>query len=453
MKRHFLLLAILLAAGTATSLASVFTTSGDGTVYSFEKLSSLSGSGVSRAGNQYVLSGSCTIAKGDQFVIDGGVNVAFDIESELVIEGSCDLRAPSPTTLTRWGSAAQCIGITVRSNDSHPTEVSNLTFEYVGLRSSSDMHVRSCHFFRHNGSLSGALYLGSDGASFRIEDCTFDECEKAAIGGAANYCCPVVIENCIFRKNSQANGNVPQLNLTVASNIEIRNCTVEGDPSLTMVGGIAISNFMGYEGMKAVIENCTVTDNRYGITTLGIMDIRILNNDLRDNCHEVNANNGGSGISLYDPYLKQTAYIQGNHIEGSLWGITVIGCGDVNIGKTEVPADAPDYNPGRNTFLNNGNNGVLYDLYNNSTQTVYAQGNIWNVAQQDESSIEQVVFHQPDNAALGQVIFMPAGDPSAIRHPSAQDAPETIYRLDGTKVSHASLTHGIYIVNGKKVVR
>ena len=151
--------------------------------------------------------------------------------------------------------------------------------------------------------------------------------------------------------------------------------------------------------------------------------------------------------------MKQTAYISGNHIEGNLWGITVIGCGEVNIGKTKVSTEAADYKPGRNVFVNNGNNGLLYDIYNNSTNTVYAQGNIWNVENQDRESIEKVVFHKNDNPSLGEVIFMPAGDPAGIKQAIADKRNNAIYRVDGSKVTGTFLPHGIYIINGKKIIR
>lgn len=47
----------------------------------------------------------------------------------------------------------------------------------------------------------------------------------------------------------------------------------------------------------------------------------------------------------------------------------------VNVGKTE-DSNAADYNPGLNVFLNNGFGGTIYDLYNNSANTVYAQATI-----------------------------------------------------------------------------
>lgn len=437
--------------------ASDFKTQGDNTHYSFQKLSETAGSGVTKEGDVYVVSGTCTINAGDQFTIDAGAVVAFGDNAQLIIEGPADLRATSPTTLTRYGESTSCYGIEVKDS-LHVTEVSQLTFEYVGLRGSGllGMNVSDCHFLRHNGTSSGALYLGCNGAPFKVNDCTFEYCQRAAIGGAANYFCPITIDGCELRKNSQDNRNIPQLNLTAASEVTIRNSKVEGDPSLQMVGGIGVSNFLGATGIKVTIENCDVYDNRYGITTVGGMDVRIVGNHLVNNQNEVNPNNGGSGISLYDPTGQQTAYISGNHIEKSLWGITVIGCGEVNIGKTEVPADAADYNPGNNIFVDNGNSGQLYDLYNNSAKTIYAQGNIWNVEEQDGEHIEEVIFHKKDNAALGEVVFLPAGNPAGIHPvvPNTQTA-GTIYRLDGTLVHEGmtQLPHGLYVIDGKKIVR
>ena len=65
-------------------------------------------------------------------------------------------------------------------------------------------------------------------------------------------------------------------------------------------------------------------------------------------------------------------------------------------------------------FEANGNNGQLYDLYNNSTITVYAQNNTWNVSQQTEEQIETVIFHKNDDPSLGEVIYMPAANTTDI---------------------------------------
>lgn len=453
MKKTFLL-ALAMLSLVCNLQANDYSTPGDGKAYSFETLAGIAESGVSITDGAYVVNGTVTIALGDEFKIDNGATVLFADAAELVVKGKADLRAATPTLLGRLGESTSCYGLNIQSEE--VTEVSNLTFEYVGLRggTTAGMNVSDCKFLNHNGTASGALFLGGNGASFKVENCEFENCQKAAIGGAANFFCPLLVENCTFKMNSQANGNVPQLNLTASEDITIRNCVVEGDSTLTMVGGIGIANWFGSEGMNVCIEGCEITNNRYGITTMGIMDVVIKNNVISNNKFEVNPNNGGSGISLYDPYYKQKAVISGNIIEKSLWGITVIGCGDVNLGKTEVDADASDYNPGGNVFRDNGNNGVLYDIYNNSMNTVYAQGNIWNVSIQDAEHIETVIYHKIDDPSLGEVIFMPAGDPQGVSPIRPDDEFQTkVYNLQGIRVTHPGTKKGIYIVNGKKVMR
>ena len=142
------------------------------------------------------------------------------------------------------------------------------------------------------------------------------------------------------------------------------------------------------------------------------------------------------------------AVISGNHIEGSLWGVTIIGCQDVNLGCLN---EGENYNPGGNVFKNNGNNGELYDLYNNSTLTVYAQNNTWNVSEQTKEQIESVIFHKHDNASLGEVIFMPAANTTGIKGITVDKKNDSIFDLQGRKTT--ATQKGIYIVNGKKVVR
>ena len=160
--------------------------------------------------------------------------------------------------------------------------------------------------------------------------------------------------------------------------------------------------------------------------------------------------NGGSGISLYDPFGYQNVMIEGNTITDNFWGITVIGGGNVNIGKTANP-DAEDYNPGNNVFNNNGNGGQLYDLYNNGTKTIYAQGNTWGVDEQTAEKIESVIFHKADNESLGLVIYMP--EENAVEEIEVDDnTPAVYYNIQGVKVNNP--TNGLYIkVQGNKATK
>ena len=132
--------------------------------------------------------------------------------------------------------------------------------------------------------------------------------------------------------------------------------------------------------------------------------------------------------------------------------MTVIGCKNVNLGRTDVAEDAPDYNPGGNTFKDNGNSGLLYDLYNNSANIVYAQNNTWNVSSQTQEQIEAVIYHKADDASLGEVIYWPAATTNSIEQPQQKQAHTSgFYDLRG--VRHSTPQKGINIIQGQKVIQ
>ncbi len=441
-------------------------TAGDGTTYTLDLLSQMENTGVEKWVDDetgevtYMLLANDTIAEGDKFVMDDDVEVMFDDNVQLLIRGEADFNLVSGATFESAYDDADYVkpvGIRIE-NELTQTAFSKCFFYTVGLRcaSTKGMTLNNCGFYYNNGAIGqGALTLGTDGAPFTITNCEFANNSKAAIAGAANYRNPLLIENCLFSANGQANGNTPQLNLTVASEVVIRSCTIEGDPALNMVGGIVVANLMGYDGTyNTRIENCTISDGRFGLATYMRQNAYICNNTLLNNNHETNPMNGGSGINVYDPTFTQYTYIEGNHIEGSLWGITLVGGAEANLGHIDVSQDSPQYNPGGNTFVNNGNRGVLYDLYNNSANTVYAQGNTWNVSQQTEELIESVIFHQTDNPSLGQVIFWPAATPTAVTTMSSHRADSnSVYSLSGQRIMGGNSRHGVFVENGRKTVR
>ena len=464
-----MLMICLLAAAVQQASAEGIKTAGDGKTYTLDLLSQMENTGVDKYVDEddgeviYTLLANDTIAAGDRFVMEDNVTVLFDDNVTFVIEGEADFRLTKGATFDSAFDDADYVspvGI-VMKNEQSQTVFQNCTFYYVGLRnmSAKGLKVDNCAFYNNNGAIGqAALSIGTDGAPFEVTNCIFSFNKKAAIAGAANYRNPLLIEDCEFYCNGQANGNTPQLNLTVADNVVIRGCTIEGDPEKTMVGGIVVANLMNYAGeLNTLIENNTITDCRFGLATYCWQKAVIRNNTLKDNCYEVNPMNGGSGINVYDPYYLQHTYIEGNHIEGSLWGVTLVGGKEANLGRIDVDPASEDYNPGNNVFVNNGNGGVLYDLYNNSTNTVYAQGNTWNVSEQTEEQIEGVIFHKHDNPSLGAVIFMPAKGTTGI-HFINQDEDENfvtktrngnVYDLQGRHMAQPS--KGLYIMKGKKV--
>ena len=449
--KKYLLTSMIALAAVISAEAQEYKTAGDGTTWTLAKLAEAGTYGVEEfvdpldntAGHIYIFHGELTIAEGDKFEMDAKAMLKMGDAARISIEGEADFSQPAtssmavPTVVTRNEETDEPIGIVVYS--SGDIIVDGIVFEYAGLKfyGGHQVTISHCSFRYHNAkSASYALSLGTANSSYTVSNCTFENCDRSAIGSGANVPVNLTIEDCQFIKNGTSNGNYPQLNLTVGNNVTIRGCEIQGNPEHTMVGGIVVANLVGITGeLNTLIEDNNIYDNRFGLALYVTQNATVRNNTIKNNCYEVNPMNGGSGINVYDPYYSQNTTITGNWIEGNLWGITVIGGKDINIGKTENTA-AADYNPGQNTFLNNGFDGNVYDLYNNSTNTIYAQGNIWKTAtEQTQEAIEDCIYHKNDDPSLGEVIFMPfAEDTGIARMQEETDTDEAVYDLNGTRL-------------------
>ena len=465
--KKYLFTSMIALAAVVSAEAQEYKTLGDGTTWTLAKLAEAGTYGVEEWGDDsaftpytiYRFQGDLTIAEGDKFQMDASAMLKMGDGARISVEGEADFSLPAtsslaiPTMVTRDAETDEPIGIVVYSGGN--IMVDHIVFEFAGLKfyGEHQVTITHCTFRYHNAkSASYALSLGTANSTYTVSTCTFEECNRSAIGSGANVPVNLTIEDCQFIKNGTSNGNYPQLNLTVGANVTIRNCEIQGDPEHTMVGGIVVANLVGITGeLNTLIENNNIYDNRFGLALYVTQNATVRNNTIKNNCYEVNPMNGGSGINVYDPYYSQNTTITGNWIEGNLWGITVIGGKDINIGKTEDTA-ADDYNPGQNTFLNNGFGGTVYDLYNNSTNTIYAQGNFWKTAtEQTQEAIEDCIYHKNDDASLGEVIFMPfAEDTGIAQMPLETEASEAVYDLNGVRLRSvldgSSAKKGIVIV-------
>ena len=451
---------ILLAAVAAVSMAQDFVSDGTGNVYTFNSLSQIEGTGVTlQDDGSYLVSADFTIAEGDVLQLQNNDVIKMANGVRIYINGDADFAPADTAVVTRDAEGSEPKGFWMMGENGN-ANLKNVTFEYVGVTfggANSSLHADNCTFTLYNGKMnsSGALGFNASCDGNIVENCYFIENTLNAIGNGATNPVGIIIRNCLFWHNTTDNRNKPQINLTVGGDYDVLiadNDVIGGQ--FTMSGGIALSNMMGlaHTGTN-IVENNYIADNRYGITTIGSVDAIIRNNSIVDNHYETNPNNGGSCISIYDTSSSSNIYIEGNLMEGGFWGITIVtGAPNVNLGKTEDP-EAEDYNPGNNIFVNNGFDGAYYDVYNNGTADVWAQGNTWNVEIQDEASIEEVVYHQVDDPSKGLVIFMPPHQdpPSAVEELNAQQADGLYYNLMGMP-SESPAAPGIYIHNGKKIL-
>lgn len=404
--------------------AAAFVSPGDGSTWTMAKIAAVDTSGVTADGeNAYTVAENVTISAGDIFQLEGGITVTLGKGVEIDIEGTALLAPATRTTITGVDAASAGKYIWVKGvSETAPVQIKNLDFAYCALKLTPAMGavVDGCTFRYHQASVSygtSALQLGGIGGSaeeaYTVTNCTFEYNRRSAIGTASNVSVPLLIENNTFNYNDEQNLNYPHINVTASSSCVIRGNKVLGNREKTLGGGIIVADLLGVtSNAQSLIEDNEVKDCRYGIAVYNIQNAIVRNNTLINNNTETNPNNGGSGINFYEPKGNGlTAKVYGNHIEGSLWGVTVIGCKNVNLGRTDVPEGDPEYCPGDNKFINNGNgtdadgNLVRYDVYNNSPNTVYAMNNYWYIANGETPAA--TVFDIADDDTLGEVIYTP----------------------------------------------
>ncbi len=396
-----------------------FTTDGNNRTYTFADLARLPTSGIiSEGSGAYAFSGMLELAATDVLTIGDAKSVTFADGAEWEIRGAVEFKASAVGDFVLDKVDTEAEPEPIYFTETGTGTFTSIHFDGVPLKHFSDAPLTVTKSkFTGVTSRDACVSLGGTVLA-TIEENEFIQNAYPALQGAGNRTSPLSFKNNILTNNSngESTRNRPQVNAIVAGDglVEIIGNIIEGPGEVTMNGGIAVANLLGLSGTnKVIIEGNKITKCRYGITLNGVMDARIIGNTLIDNDFESNPMNGGSGISLYNSNGGLKAYVSNNHIEGHLWGITNIGSvekgagPDLNLGNNS-DAEGIEDNPGGNVFINNGNSGKLYDLYNNSPLTVYAQGNTWGVEEQTEALIEGVIVHKVDDDTLGEVIFMPA---------------------------------------------
>lgn len=272
----------------------------------------------------------------------------------------------------------------------------------------------------------------------------------SAISSPANGQSSPQIVNCDFDTNVTDNVNTPQINLGPGGNDTIR---IVGNEIYTImaqwyVGGLSIADLMGTGETKVLLKDNIIREGRYGYNQQGQTISSIIEgNQFLNNNHEDNAMNGGSGISIYGTSANNKAVLRNNVITGNLWGITAIYMHDIDLGTEN------DW--GYNEIHDNGNGGVIYDLYNNSACDIMAIGNDW-----DAHSIERIeehIYHKNDDPSLGLVTFYPFVGSEGIDEIYGDNIVKDnrVYTIEGRCLGTEIPENfkGVYIRNGRKYVK
>ncbi len=481
--KKFLILTVLGAA--ALPAFAEFATPGIGTAFSLSDLAADDASGIVALDGDFYITSDLTIAPGDSLMVNEATHLSILAAATLSIQGYLEMDAPDTIHVSNYVEESEFPRSIMI--DGGRAVFNKVAFSGVGVHNWSEqpLTLTGCSFtgVTAASNSTGAVAIGKSNSGNVISGCVFSANAVPAIGTSANAFCGMTVTDCILSDNNTDNSNKPQINITTPAEngpTVISNNIITG-AQRNMVGGIAVANMLGGEMGDVEISSNTITDHRYGINIFGPMRTVIKDNKLIDNRYESNPMNGGSGISCTAFDGKESVVVSGNHIEGSLWGVTLISYGflmpsyypDGGFAYVSLggPADSSYPSPGENVFVANGNNGsaydptVPYDLYNNTDQTVYAQNNTWSVSEQSEELVATVIFDKADDARLGEVIYMPthagisavAADTAPLSYDAATrtiiaDGPVSIYTIDGRlmlcgsgAVSTAPLPSGLYI--------
>ncbi len=391
----------VLALSISILLNAQWTSPGNGTTYTLNDLVEVSGC-VSFDPQifYYFISGDITISANDKLYInrnDGLIYITFANDYTITIKGSMEAMGQDEDHYLPIGMGSGHLRF---EDASDPSFLSYCWFgEMNGIQIiNSEVSFSNCRFhYFHSQQQSSTVNIMNCDPIFN--NCEFYSNEGAAISSPANGQSSPQILNCQFTNNVTSNANQPQINLGPGAQDSIRivNCTIEGGGH-DMSGGIAVADLMNTGDTKILLKDNIVKNNRYGYNQQGYnLSSVIVGNQFIDNNNETNPMNGGSGISIYGMDENNKAIIRNNVITENLWGITVINAADIDLGTED------DW--GHNQLYDNGNGGVVYDLYNNSTSDIMAVGNDWGTS--NSHVIEDHIVHQNDDPSLGLVTFVP----------------------------------------------
>ena len=444
MKKLFLLISLI--AGLVSAINAQWVSPGNGTTYTFADLVEVTDGVVTVGENGYVVNADLTISAGDVLEINNQTARVDFAEVLVTINGS--MVCTNTSTRTKFYGLNETNHFSMRFENATDCNIKKMYFsDGAGIKViESDVTFDDVKFVYFTRDYSDAV-INIFNCAPTIKDCYFMLNHGAAISSPANGQASPQILNCDFDTNVTDNVNTPQINLGPGGNDTIR---IVGNDIYTImaqhyVGGISIADLMGVGSTKVLLKDNIIRENRYGYNQQGqTISSVIEGNQFINNNHEENPMNGGSGISIYGSTVNNKAVLRNNVITGNLWGITAIYLHDIDLGTED------DW--GYNEIYDNGNDGEVYDLYNNSACDITAIGNDWGVHSIER--IETHIYHQNDDPALGLVTFYPfVGCEGIDEIPAESMLKDNIYytvegRCLGTKLPENY--KGVYILNGVK---
>lgn len=446
MKKSFLFLIAIFA--IVINVHGQWVSPGDGTTYTFADLVEITDGVVATGGNGFIVNADLTISTGDVLEINDQTS-RVDLGDVLVtINGS--MVCTNTNTRAKFYGLNETNHFSMRFENATGCNLKKMYFsDGAGIKViESDVTFDDVKFIYFTRDYCDAV-IDIFNCDPVIKDCYFMLNHGAAISSPANGQASPQILNCEFDTNVDGI-NSPQINLGPGGNDTIR---IVGNEIYTMYatwygGGISVADLMGVGSTKVLLKDNIIKDCRYGYNQQGATISSVIEgNQFIDNNHEENPMNGGSGISIYGYTTNNKAVLRNNVITGNLWGITAIYYHDIDMGTED------DW--GNNEIHDNGNGGVIYDLYNNSTCDLMAVGNDWGAT--DMELIEDHIYHKNDDPSLGLVTFVPYVGYEFLDENYDVDVlrDNLIYTLEGRCLGMKLPEDykGVYVLNGVKYIK
>jgi len=432
-----------------------YVTPGTGVSWGLDDLADNS-DGVITYDGVYYINDDLTISETDTIRILTDEIIKIEFEKLITVLGVFQAQPPQELVITAIDTTQNYLGF--KFDESDASVLKNCIIEFGGGLDLlySDVLIENC-IIRENDKSNSTGVINLFHSSPDVLNCEiYFNAGPAILSSATSESSPLISGNYIFQNNTQ-NTNMPQINLGSSEpgiEIQIINNLIEGYSDMS--GGIAITTLVG-GNIECIIQGNTIINNRYGITLYGNNIISVIDSNLiLDNNIQNEPMQGGSGIYFLGDG-SNSSIISRNTITGNLWGITNTGSALPNLGQVE-----PDtINIGKNYIYNNGNGGEIYDLYNNTSNDIFAENNHWGTY--DLDTIEMHIFHEPDDASLGLVDYLPIKD--YITGSDDQNTPdqvsfclypnpveEKLFLVLSDKKADKSLIIQVYNLSGQKIM-
>lgn len=371
---------------------------GDGTLYSIQDLVQISEGTVSYDNEIFYINNDLTISETDELQLLSNIEIRVNQDVLIHFLGKLTAIAPDSILFIKHFDQENFLGF--RFEDHEGSVFENVIIDGAGgiKLVNSNVEFLNCEMRNFTQNYSSGV-INAFQSNPLIENCKIHHNQGAAVSSGANASSSPIIINNIFYMNVLANENMPQINLgtSAAESIQIIGNSINGFAEMS--GGIAVSTLFG-GSCKAIIDGNIIENNRYGIAAIGSdIDTEISNNIITNNNIQNDPLLGGSGINFYGGPTN-ISKVYRNSISGNLWGITIQLNAQPNLGDISAAT-----NEGLNEIFNNGNEGQIYALYNNTPNPILAENNFWGT--NDLALIAEYIFEYDDDPSLGAVDFDP----------------------------------------------